>query len=138
MTVIKCFVTIGTRHTGRTYRDYELFKESIAELVSNNKLNDEEIDKYYTYIKAALYNIDIAICGNNFVALEQEIERIESIEKKDFEMAKLKKSGTYISKFDDYMNDIIAPLGLTTILIINLYVVLKIGLDILNTYFVAT
>lgn len=61
--------------------DYDLFKERLVELVRDNDLNDEEKDKKYTYLKASLYNIDLSSFTNDFAALEQEIENIESIER---------------------------------------------------------
>ncbi len=61
--------------------NYDLFKERLVELVRDNDLNDEEKDKKYTYLKASLYNIDLSNFTNDFAALEQEIENIESIER---------------------------------------------------------
>lgn len=61
--------------------DYDLFKECLVELVRNSDLNDEEKDKKYTYLKALLYNIDLSNFTNDFAALEQEIENIESTER---------------------------------------------------------
>ncbi len=61
--------------------NYDLFKERLVELVRNSDLNDEEKDKKYTYLKASLYNIDLSNFTNDFAALEQEIENIESTER---------------------------------------------------------
>lgn len=63
------------------HRDYDLFKKHLSKLVHNRDLNDEEKDREYAYIKAILYNIKFSNFTNNLIALEQEIERIETLEK---------------------------------------------------------
>ena len=66
----------------QAHRNYETFKQACSVLASKNNLSEEEETNQYILAKAALYNIDIRDFEDDMIGLEQEIDKLESLERR--------------------------------------------------------